>query len=394
MEVLALRVYKRQGLNLLYGSHSCWTENSLLVCKTRPRHFRLHSDIQRLCGSPGQSHCMASPCSSMSRWGGKHAVLLQGVRKKKEKALKPSSWFLELGWVCMRVLFLGKEHMRCTTSLLPLLGTPSLYGIQPSATCLRFNSVPSCSSSPPPWRCKPRHQSDHRSCSGTSTLCCCPRPINLTGHKAMGRNILNHFSELCQCSFVGVWGLQLNMIFPEQKAPVLHESSGDILSCKHKVQYKYHSCFCVHQTQGNLSHFPKVPSVHTLSGSHRNWQCYFLHAVTLRQEQGIVVHSTVRSNSPQNAEKRGKVEQERDGGEGEEWPLLQVLRKMTLQWTSTSLKTNWESALEWAGMAKWVGDSREFGGLGECVLWHWHSTCVWSWQKLCFDSLDHEIDGE
>lgn len=122
----------------------------------------------------------------------------------------------------------------------------------------------------------------------------------------------------------------------------LHESSGDILNCNHEVQYKDHRCFCVHQTRGNLPHFPKVPGVCTLSGSHRNWECYFLHAVMPKQERGTVVHSTVRSSSPQNAEERGEEEQERDGGEGEEWPPLQVLGKITSQWTSTSLKTSWE----------------------------------------------------
>lgn len=59
-----------------------------------------------------------------------------------------------------------------------------------------------------------------------------------------------------------------------------------------------------------------------------------------KQERGTVVHSTVRSSSPQNAEERGEEEQERDGGEGEEWPPLQVLGKITSQWTSTSLKTS------------------------------------------------------
>lgn len=44
-----------------------------------------------------------------------------------------------------------------------------------------------------------------------------------------------------------------------------------------------------------------------------------------------MVHSTVRSSNPQNAKKRGEVEQERDGGEREEWPSLQVLGKITLQ---------------------------------------------------------------
>lgn len=146
---------------------------------------------------------------------------------ERKNALKPSSWFLELGWVTREFCFWAKSRRGLAHPFCLYKGHhPCMTASQVQHACASTLTVPSCSSNPPPWGCKPRHQLDRRSCSGTRTLCCCLGSVNLSGHKAMGRNILNHFSELCQCSFVGVWGLQLNMIFPEQKAPHCMKALG------------------------------------------------------------------------------------------------------------------------------------------------------------------------
>lgn len=167
-------------------------------------HLRLCFDIEGLGGTPRKAPSWGSPCSHS--W--EVIVLRCWVR-----APNPSPYILGLVWGTWELwLAPGKQYKGSRTSILPLL-----YESQPNAMCPRLSS----SSSQPQCNLTSLGMQTEAPADLLGllwykhALCCCLGLVNFSaeaGHKATDSNILNHFREPSQSSFVRARGLQLNMI--------------------------------------------------------------------------------------------------------------------------------------------------------------------------------------
>lgn len=245
------------------------------------------------------------------------------------RAPDPSSYLLGLVWGTWELwLPPAKQYKGSRTSIPPLL-----YESQPNAMCPCLSSSSS----------QPQHNPTSLEAQAKApaklpgllwykhALCWCLGLVNFSaeaGCKAADSNILNHFREPSQSLFVRAWGLQLNIIFPEQKASVLHENTGDILKCNHEVQDRNHCCFYIHKPQGNLPDFPKVPGIWTLRDSCACTDCPLLHAFPWNRHKALLDPAVLKMLG---GKKKGEDEYKGCGGQGEEWLSVKVLGNVTSQ---------------------------------------------------------------